>query len=81
MYIPAMAFITYLLVSGLAKGVLGEFHPDVLVTKCSSALLTNFFEVFLLRAALYTFAADVPCPIVREELILYSLLIFSMIIF
>ena len=64
MYIPTMAFVTYLLVSGLAKGVTGDFHPDVLVTNCSSALLTNFVEVFLLRAALYTFAAKVPCPIV-----------------
>ena len=64
LYIPTMAFITYVLVSGLAKGVLNEFHPDVLVATSSKVLLINLFEIILLRTALYTLAADVPTSLV-----------------
>ena len=62
-----MAFITYVLVTGLHKGMLSAFHPDVLVASSSSALASTAFEVFLLRMALYTFASDAACGVVRKE--------------
>jgi hypothetical protein len=67
LYIPTMAFITYVLVTGLVKGMLKEFHPDVLVAASSSALATHLVEVLLLRAGLYTFAGEVSCPLVSSE--------------
>jgi len=58
LYIPSMAFITYVLCVGLLKGMLKEFHPDVLVMVCSSSLFAHFLEVLLLQGTLYFFAPD-----------------------
>jgi hypothetical protein len=63
LYIPTMAFITFVLVAGLVKGVGDAFHPDVLVAAASAALAAAALEVFLVRAALYTFAADAAVPL------------------
>ena len=59
LYIPAMAFITFVLASGLLKGTRAQFHPEVLVSVASSALLAQALEVGVLKAALASLSADV----------------------
>ena len=44
LYIPLMAFITFVLITGLVKGMLNAFHPDVLVAACSSMLALHALE-------------------------------------
>lgn len=67
LYIPSMAFITYVLMTGLWKGMLSAFHPDVLVMSSSTALGTTAFEVFAIRMGVYTFAPDSTVGIVSCE--------------
>jgi len=45
MYIPLMAFVTYLLVVGVALGVQKKFTPEVLGMQATSALAWFVFEV------------------------------------
>ena len=59
LYIPAMAFITFVLASGLLKGTRAQFHPEVLVSVASSVLLAQALEVGVLKAALASLSADV----------------------
>lgn len=67
LYIPSMAFITYVLMTGLWKGMLSAFHPDVLVMSSSTALGTTAFEVFAIRMGVYTFAPDSTVGIVSAR--------------
>lgn len=66
LYLPTMAFITYVLCMGLVKGMLKEFHPDVLVMVTSSTLCANFLQVFLLKGALYFLVPDAPVSAVSS---------------
>ena len=63
LYIPCMAFITYVLCMGLVKGVIRDFHPDVLVAVATSTLVVQGVEVLLLKAALHALASDAPLPL------------------
>lgn len=63
LYLPTMGFITFVLVTGLLKGVGNSFHPDVLVAACSSMFATQVVEVLVIRAGLYALASDAPCPL------------------
>ena len=65
LYIPCMAFVTYVLCMGLVKGVIRDFHPDVLVAVATSTLATQGVEVLLLRAAMHALAPDAPLSMVR----------------
>jgi hypothetical protein len=58
LYLPTMAFITYVLVCGLLKGTQMKFHPEVLVTTSSAALLAQILEVAALKAAFFALAAE-----------------------
>jgi hypothetical protein len=58
LYIPLMAFVTYVLVCGLLKGTRMKFTPETLVTSLSSGLLSAILEVTLLKAAMYALAVD-----------------------
>ncbi|NXY82494.1 YF1BB protein, partial [Alcedo cyanopectus] len=53
LYIPAMAFITYLLVAGLALGTQNRFSPDSLGLQASSALAWLLLEVLGVLLGLY----------------------------
>ena len=48
MYIPLMAFVTYLLVVGVALGVQKKFTPEVLGMQATSALAWFVFEVLMI---------------------------------
>ena len=67
LYIPSMAFITYVLSMGLNKGMLKEFHPDVLVVTCSTTLITHALEVLGVWAASQFIAADSALSLVRSS--------------
>jgi hypothetical protein len=58
LYLPTMAFITYVLVCGLLKGTRMQFHPEVLVTTSSAALLAQILEVAALKACFFSLAAE-----------------------
>jgi hypothetical protein len=66
LYIPSMAFITYVLCMGLVKGVIRDFHPDVLVAVATSTLAVQGMEVLLLKGALQVFAPDAQLQMVRR---------------
>ncbi|XP_059941506.1 protein YIF1B isoform X1 [Mesoplodon densirostris] len=53
LYIPAMAFITYVLVAGLALGTQDRFSPDLLGLQASSALAWLTLEVLAILLGLY----------------------------
>ncbi|XP_048474328.1 protein YIF1B isoform X2 [Rhincodon typus] len=53
LYIPAMAFITYLLVAGFALGTQNRFSPEVLGMQASSALIWLIIEVLAILLSLY----------------------------
>ncbi|XP_064149656.1 protein YIF1B isoform X3 [Loxodonta africana] len=53
LYIPAMAFITYVLVAGLALGTQDRFSPDLLGLQASSALAWLALEVLAILLSLY----------------------------
>jgi len=53
LYIPTMAFVTFILAMGYALGTAGQFHPEVLGITASRSLVLLFFEVLGLKAGLY----------------------------
>ena len=53
MYIPVMAFVTYILVSTLLAGLRGQFHPEVMGSTFGYAALIIGFEAGLLKAGTY----------------------------
>eukprot|EP00047_Mylnosiga_fluctuans_P011476 m.21624 g.21624 ORF g.21624 m.21624 type:complete len:259 (-) comp3648_c0_seq2:96-872(-) len=53
LYIPSMAFVTYILVVGLVLGTVGRFSPEQLGIAASSAMGWLLLEVFVCYAALY----------------------------
>uniref|UniRef100_A0A8D0B5B4 Protein YIF1 n=1 Tax=Salvator merianae TaxID=96440 RepID=A0A8D0B5B4_SALMN len=53
LYIPVMAFITYVLVAGLALGTQNRFSPDLLGLQASSALAWLIVEVLIVLLSLY----------------------------
>ncbi|XP_030074947.1 protein YIF1B isoform X2 [Microcaecilia unicolor] len=53
LYIPAMGFITYILVAGLALGTQNRFSPEILGVQASSALIWLVIEVLATLFSLY----------------------------
>jgi protein transport protein YIF1 len=53
MYIPIMAFITYILLSTVLAGMRGSFHPELLGSTTSTALGVVLFEIVVLKMAMY----------------------------
>uniref|UniRef100_A0A674GZL8 Protein YIF1 n=1 Tax=Taeniopygia guttata TaxID=59729 RepID=A0A674GZL8_TAEGU len=53
LYIPAMAFLTYILLAGLALGTQNRFSPDSLGLVASSALAWLLLEVLSVLLSLY----------------------------
>lgn len=57
LYIPLMAFVTYVLVTGFAKGTKNSFTPEVLVDVTSSCLVMQLLEILAIRLGLYLLQA------------------------
>ena len=53
LYIPAMAYVTYILVAGFLIGMTGEFSPEKLGVTAYQALLFVILEVLVVWVALY----------------------------
>lgn len=53
LYIPCMAFITYVLVVGFILGAGHRFTPEILGVTASTGLATIFLELAVLKLALY----------------------------
>jgi len=53
LYIPVMAFITYVLAAGFWLGVAGQFTPEILGKTLSSSLVVWTLEVCCTKAAFY----------------------------
>jgi len=67
LYIPTMAFITFILLVGFALGTLGQFSPEILAAVASSTLLALVMEVLLLKGV-FTVIVDTSdrCPTFTE---------------
>jgi len=62
MYIPVMGFATYVLLCGMIKGLQEQFHPDILYTYISFAVIILVLEVTVAKAALFM-AGAVNAPV------------------
>ena len=69
MYIPAMAFITYMLLVGLALGQRSVFTPEVLGLTSSKAAAVVLAEVLAIKASFYIL--NIPGEVVVLDLIAY----------
>jgi len=58
LYIPFMAFITYILVAGFLLGRQQRFSPEVLGMQASSATAWLMFEVVVILVTMYIFNAQ-----------------------
>ncbi|KAK1154952.1 protein YIF1A [Acipenser oxyrinchus oxyrinchus] len=70
LYIPSMAFITYILLAGMALGIQKRFSPEVLGVCASTALVWMIIEVLALLLSLYLVT-------VHSELTAFDLLAYS----
>ena len=53
MYIPVMAFVTYVLLSALLAGLRGSFHPEVMGSTFMYALFVVISEILILKLGTY----------------------------
>ena len=53
MYIPVMAFVTYILLSAILAGLRGSFKPELLGSVTSTAFAVVLFEIVVLKIAMY----------------------------
>nr|SVE77173.1 EOG090X0ATU [Daphnia lumholtzi]SVE78411.1 EOG090X0ATU [Daphnia lumholtzi] len=53
LYIPAMAFVTYLLIGGVSLGIQERFSPEGLGIQASTALIWALLEVLVIWVTLY----------------------------
>jgi len=60
LYIPSMAYVTYILVYGVQRGMISDFHPEVLSSTASFALVLLVLEVGAAKMGLYIAGSSVP---------------------
>ena len=53
MYIPVMAFVTYILLSTLLAGLRGAFHPELLGLTATTAFVVVIIEILALKLGCY----------------------------
>jgi len=53
MYIPVMAFVTYILLSTLLAGLRGAFHPEVMGLTATAAFAVVVVEILGLKGGTY----------------------------
>lgn len=59
LYLPVMAFMTYVLVVGFTKGTANSFTPEVLMEVTTSCLVMQVLEVLLVMAGCYMLRTSV----------------------
>ncbi len=64
LYIPVMALVTYVLITGMAHGTSADFSPEVLINITSASLVTQLLELGLVL--LVFILASVPRPAVLD---------------
>jgi len=62
LYLPCMAFVSYVLLCGILRGLQEQFHPEVLSATITFALVVLTLETTLVKAALFM-AGAVNAPI------------------
>uniref|UniRef100_A0A8C2ERW4 Protein YIF1 n=1 Tax=Cyprinus carpio TaxID=7962 RepID=A0A8C2ERW4_CYPCA len=70
LYIPTMAFITYILLAGMALGIQKRFSPEVLGLCASTALVWIVIEVLVMLLCLYLLT-------VHTDLSMFDLVAYS----
>ncbi|CAM9702265.1 unnamed protein product [Phaeothamnion confervicola] len=68
LYLPLMAFITFVLTTGFVKGASGTFTPAALTEATSACVVTQLLEVLLFRLGLYLLGA----PAAMLDLVAYT---------
>ncbi|KAL9026541.1 MAG: hypothetical protein Q9196_004814 [Gyalolechia fulgens] len=58
MYIPVMAFVTYILLSTLLAGLRGQFHPEVMGLTATTAFLVVLVEILGLKFGTYVLSIN-----------------------
>ncbi|CAJ0831854.1 1105_t:CDS:2 [Entrophospora sp. SA101] len=53
LYIPAMAFVTYVLLTGIVAGTEDKFHPEVLGINATTGLLLVILELLFIKIGCY----------------------------
>lgn len=53
LYIPLMAFVTYILLWAMILGLKGDFHPEVFGYLASQVLACSVFDILVFRVGLY----------------------------
>ncbi|KAL0269526.1 UNVERIFIED_CONTAM: hypothetical protein PYX00_007229 [Menopon gallinae] len=79
LYIPTMAYLTYVLVAGLALGTQNRFTPEVLGIQASSALAWSLLEVLVHVLSLYV--TNISTSLTTIDILAYSGYKFVGIIF
>ncbi|XP_043702111.1 protein YIF1B-B-like [Telopea speciosissima] len=54
LYIPLMAFVTYVVLCGFSLGLVGKFSPEALSLQFTKGLLGWFLQVMVLKLSLYS---------------------------
>jgi len=57
LYLPLMAFITYILLMAYLIGIAGDFNPEIFGTTATSAFVILFLENILIKLFLYLLSA------------------------
>lgn len=60
LYIPLMSFVTYVLLYGIQRGMIGDFQPDVLAACASFAVFLLVAEVCIAKTGLHIAGCDAP---------------------
>lgn len=81
MYIPLMGFVTYVLLCGLARGLVGEFHPDVLSSITSFAAVMMTLEVLAAKGMMYIAGAMTAPALDILALLGYKYMYLSLVLF
>ncbi|KAG0202803.1 hypothetical protein BGX28_004784 [Mortierella sp. GBA30] len=70
MYIPVMAFVTYVLLIGISEGTENRFRPEILGPTASSAMAVVLLEFVMIKLCIYLLNITSEVPIL--DLVAYS---------
>ncbi|KAG0235661.1 hypothetical protein BGW42_004900 [Actinomortierella wolfii] len=70
MYIPVMAFVTYVLLVGVSEGASNKFRPEILGPTASSALAVILLEFILIKLCIYLL--NITSEVSMLDLLAYS---------
>lgn len=78
LYIPTMAYITYVVLAGLVLGMQNRFSPEQLGILASSALAYSMLELIVYSITIYV--ANIPTKLKTLDLLAYSGYKFAIIV-